>query len=117
MSMVRLVRYSVIMPVIVLAAGCSFFTGGPRPPEDIRSPETEVDKRALPVSAPIPARLEFDDPPDGSRVRVKNAAALPDSAVVHSPDAVLPSALADRFEGAYDDTAISELVISMADRG
>ena len=33
------------------------------------------------------------------------------------PDAVLPSALADRFEGAYDDTAISELVISMADRG
>ncbi len=33
------------------------------------------------------------------------------------PDQVLPSALADRFEGAYDDTAISELVISMADRG
>ena len=109
MSMVLLVRYSLIMPVIVLAAGCSFFTGGPRPPEDIRSPETEVDKRPLPVSAPIPARLEFDDPPDGSRVRVKNATALPDSAVVHSPDAALPSA-AEFQARAAANTAVRNLL-------
>ncbi|MEX5217995.1 MAG: hypothetical protein AB7G68_14260 [Nitrospiraceae bacterium] len=109
MSMALLVRHSLIMPVIVLAAGCSFFTGGPRPPEDIRSPETEVDKRPLPASAPIPARLEFDDPPDGSRVRVKNATALPDSAVVHSPDAALPSAVEFQARAAAN-TAVRNLL-------
>lgn len=33
------------------------------------------------------------------------------------PATILPSALADRFEGAYDETAIAELVSSMAERG
>jgi len=33
------------------------------------------------------------------------------------PDDILPSTIHDRFEGAYDDTAISEITESMRDRG
>jgi hypothetical protein len=109
MDTVACVRYGLIVPVIVLAAGCSLLAGGPRPPEDIRSPETEVDKRPLPISAPMPARLEFDDPSDGSRVKPKNATALPDSVVSHGQDAALPS-VAEFEARAAANTAVRDLL-------
>ena len=102
-------RLSQIMPVMVLAAGCALFGGGPRAPEDIHSPETDVDKRHLPVSPPIPTRIEFDDPPDGSRVKPKNAAALPDSVTSSSQDMALPSA-AEFQARAAANTAVHELL-------
>lgn len=57
--------------VVLSSAGCSLFSG-PRHHEEVRSPETAVAKKPLPLPQRIVHRLEFNDPADGSRMTPKD---------------------------------------------
>jgi hypothetical protein len=99
----------IVLSLTIVTGGCGSMFDRPRHHGEVRSQETAVEKGPLPMPPSRLTRLEFDDPPDGARIKPKDRTDVPIVGSRTEPGAGLPS-LSDMKEQALSNTKVRSLL-------
>jgi hypothetical protein len=98
-----------LLSLTILNSGCGSLFDRPRHHNEVRSQETAVEKGSLPTPPASVRKLEFDNPPDGARIKPKDRTDIPIVDSRTESGSGLPS-LSEMKEQALSNTKVRSLL-------